>query len=62
VWFARFEDSIANQEIEVATNTSRGQSETLSQYDSSRWAVLEDRAGHSITGAHIIDFHNSIVS
>jgi hypothetical protein len=31
VWFARFEDSIENQEIKVAANSSRSQAEPLAE-------------------------------
>jgi hypothetical protein len=62
VRFARFEDSIGDQEIEVAANSRRGEAEALPQNDRCRRAILENRAGDSITGAEIVDFHNSIVS
>jgi hypothetical protein len=62
MWLTRLQDSILNQEIEVATNASWGQSKTLTNCHSGRWPVLEDRAGDRIAGAEVVDFHNSIVS
>jgi hypothetical protein len=60
--FAGFEDSIAHEEIEVAANSSRCEAKSLPQNYRSRGAILENRAGDSVTGAEVIDFHNTIVS
>jgi hypothetical protein len=60
--FARFKDSISDQQIEVATNSRWRQSKALPQDYSGRGSVFEDRARDSVTGADVIDFHNSIVS
>jgi hypothetical protein len=62
VWFARFEDSIENQEIKVAANSSRSQAEPLAENYRGGRAILEDGASDCLAGAHIVDFHNSIVS
>jgi hypothetical protein len=46
----------------VAANASRSKSKALTENDGSRWAIFENRASDSVTGAEIIDFHNTIVS
>jgi hypothetical protein len=60
--FARFEDSIGDEEIEVATDASGSQIETLTDDNGGRWAIFEDRTSDRIAGAELVDFHNSIVS
>jgi hypothetical protein len=60
--FARFEDSICYQEIEVAANTGGSEAKALSQNYCGRGAIFENRARDSVAGAEVIDFHNSIVS
>jgi hypothetical protein len=60
--FARFEDSIGDQEVEVAANSSWGEAEALPQNHRRGWAIFEDRASDSVAGAEVVDFHNSIVS
>jgi hypothetical protein len=59
---ARFEDSIRDEEIEVATDPCRREAEALSENDRRRGAIFEDRARDCLASAEIIDFHNSIVS
>jgi hypothetical protein len=59
---ARFENSIKNKKIKVATNTSWRQTKAFAQGDSGRRAVLQDRASDGFAGTQVVDFHNTIVS
>jgi hypothetical protein len=60
--FTGFENSILNQTVEVASHSSWGKRESLANGDRGRWAILKDRARNGVSGAELIDFHNSIVS
>jgi hypothetical protein len=62
MWFTRLENSVGDQEIEMAADSSRGKSKALPQNYGCRWAIFENRARNSVTGAEVIDFHNTIVS
>jgi hypothetical protein len=62
MWFARFKDSIFNQEIEMATNSGGGQTKSLTDGDSGRGAIFEHGASDRVAGAELVDFHNIIVS
>jgi hypothetical protein len=62
MWFASFENSICDKEIEVATDTCRSEAKALPQNNGCRRAIFENRASDRVAGAEIIDFHNSIVS
>jgi hypothetical protein len=62
MWLARFKDAVFNKVIEVATDSGRGKGETFADSNRCRWAVFEHDAGYRVTGAELIDFHNSSVS
>jgi hypothetical protein len=59
---ASFKNPILNEEIEVSTDSSRGQAKALPNSNSGRRPILKDRTSDRIAGAELIDFHNSIVT
>jgi hypothetical protein len=58
----RLKNPIADQEIKVAANSCWSQAEALPNGYRCRWPIFKDRASYRITGAELIDFHNTIVS
>jgi hypothetical protein len=62
MWISRFQDPIFYEEIEVAADACWSKPKTFAENDSCRRPIFEDRARHRITGAEVIEFHNSIVS
>jgi hypothetical protein len=62
MWLFRLQDSISNQEIEVASHARWSQPEALTDDDRGRRSIFEHRTCHRIAGAELVDFHNSIVT
>jgi hypothetical protein len=62
MWLTRLQDSIFNQEIEMASYSSGSQAKALTDDHSRRRPILKNGACDSVASAEVIDFHNSIVS
>jgi hypothetical protein len=62
MWLTSLNHAISYEMIKVAADSRRGQTKTLADDHSGRWPILQNGAGDGISGAELIDFHNSIVS